>query len=153
MSETSLIDPLNDPNASIVKPHKKRVGAPNGNRNALRHGYYAKNLGIDPPAQLDEREMRNLLGEVAMLKDYMYILYHRNLESHDSIVLTETLRALAMAGMSLSRLLLVHQQIRVYAPASNSTLKDLLHDMDSAAARAGRISSSLNRSLDDDDDL
>ena len=65
MSNPPITDPLTDPNASIVKPLKRR-GAPNGNKNALRHGFYAKNLGLSSPSKLDEFEMRNLMGEAAM---------------------------------------------------------------------------------------
>ncbi len=163
MSDSTLIDPANyappndlgergmkDPNSSITQP--KRRGAPNGNRNALRHGFYAKNLGMASPANFDEREMRNLLGEAAMLKDYMYILYTCNLEIRDSAVLAETLRALSLAGMALSRLLQVHNEIRITRPASASTIKDLLIDMDSAAGRANRLAASFNNSLNDEDE-
>ncbi len=62
MSNTPIIDPLTDSNASIVHPKKRRQGAPKGNKNALRHGFYAKNLGLSSPSKLDEFEMRNLMG-------------------------------------------------------------------------------------------
>ncbi len=152
MSDSTVIDPLTDPNASISQPKRSR-GAPNGNKNALRHGFYARQLGTVSPAKLDEFELRNLMGEVSMIKDYMHILYNKNLESTDPIVLTETLRALSLAGMAVSRLLLVHGQVRITSSGSNSTLKDLLADMDAAASRAGHISASVNRSHVDDDDL
>jgi len=99
--------------------------------------------------------MRNLLGEAAMLKDYMYILYNRNLETHDSIVLAETLRALSLASMALARLLQVHTDIRILRPNSNhdSTLKTLLNDMSSAATRANSLATSLHIPRDDDDNL
>lgn len=142
---------MSDPTISIIQP--KGRGAPNGNKNALRHGFYARNLGAVSPAKLDEFELRNLMGEVAMLKDYMHILYNKNLESTDPIVLTETLRALSLAGMALSRLLLVHNQVRITRSGSNSTLKDLLADMDDAASRANRLASSTNRALIEDDEL
>ncbi len=156
MSDTPVIDPLKDPNVSIVHPSnreaKRRRGAPNGNKNAFRHGFYAKNLGMSSPAKLNEFELRNLLGEAAMLKDYMYILYNKNLESRDSVVLAETLRALSLAGMALSRLLLVHSQIHITRSGSNTYLKDLFADMDAAASRANRLASSLSIPLDDDED-
>jgi len=65
MTEAPLIDPLKDPNAELLNP-KRRKGAPKGNKNALRHGFYAKNLGLSSPSKLDEFEMRNLMGEAAM---------------------------------------------------------------------------------------
>lgn len=159
MSDIPAIDPLNDPNASIVHPShreakaaKRRKGAPNGNKNALRHGFYARELGVVSPAKLDEYELRNLMGEVSMLKDYMHILYTKNLDSSDPIVLTETLRALSLAGMAVSRLLLVHCQVRISRSGSNTYLKDLFADMDAAASRANRLSSSISHSMDEEDD-
>jgi len=142
---------MSDPNVSIIQP--KGRGAPNGNKNAMRHGFYAKNLGLTSPSKLDEFELRNLMGEVAMLKDYMHILYTKNLASDDPIVLTETLRALSLAGMAVSRLLLVHCQVRITRSGSASSLNDLLADMGDAASRANRLSSSVSSSLVDGDDL
>ena len=47
----------------IITP-KKKPGAPIGNKNAFRHGFYAKNLGLAPPKKLAEHEMRNLLADM-----------------------------------------------------------------------------------------
>jgi len=149
MTEAPLIDPLKDPNAELLNP-KRRKGAPKGNKNALRHGFYAKNLGLSSPSKLDEFEMRNLMGEAAMLKDYMYILYTCNLEVRDSAILAETLRALSLAGMALSRLLQVHCDVRISRQEPGSNFKDFLNDMGSAATRANRLATSLNIPLDDE---
>ena len=151
MSDIPSINPLTDPSASISNP-KRRKGAPKGNKNALRHGFYAKNLGLSSPSKLDEFEMRNLMGEAAMLKDYMYILYTCNLEVRDSTILAETLRALSLAGMALSRLLQVHCDVHISRQESGSNFKDFLNDMGSAASRANRLATSLNIPLNDDED-
>jgi len=144
----------NNSSVTIIKAKGKPGGQP-GNKNALKHGFYARNLGMSSPSRLDEFELRNLLGEAAMLKDYMYILYNRNLETHDSIVLAETLRALSLASMALARLLQVHTDIRILRPGSNNdpTLKSLLDDMSSATTRANSLATSLHIPRDDDDDL
>ena len=144
----------NNSNVTIINAKGKPGGQP-GNKNALKHGFYARNLGMSSPSKLNEYEMRNLLGEAAMLKDYMYILYNRNLETHDSIVLAETLRALSLASMALARLLQVHTDIRILRPGSNNdpTLKSLLDDMSSATTRANSLATSLHIPRDDDDDL
>jgi len=149
MSETPLIDPLKDPNAKLINP-KRRKGAPKGNKNALRHGFYAKNLGLSSPSKLDEFEMRNLMGEAAMLKDYMYTLYTCNLEVRDSAILAETLRALSLAGMALARLLQVHSDVHITRSEPGSNFKDFLNDMGSAASRANRLATSLKIPLDDE---
>ena len=70
----------------IIRAKGKKGGQP-GNRNAFKHGYYARNLGLVSPTKLPEKELRNLLGEAAMLKDYMYFLYNSSIESHDSVAI------------------------------------------------------------------
>ncbi len=113
-----------DPNIQILP---KRGGQP-GNINALRHGYYAKNLGVASPTTLDEFEIRNLAGEAAMLKDYMFKLYNCNIESTDSATLAETLRALSLAGMALARILHVHTRIRP-SRETGSSLSDAIDEL------------------------
>ncbi len=85
-----------------------------------------------------------------MLKDYMYILYNRNIEDHDSVVLADTLRALSLAGMALARLLQVHKHIRFATSSDDSSLSDLLSEMNVATSRAYRLTSS--RPDDDETD-
>jgi len=127
---------------------KKKPGGQPGNSNALRHGFYARNLGSFSPRLYPEAEMRNLLGEAAMLKDYMYFLYNCNVESTNSAVLAETLRALALAGMSLARLLQVHKHIRMYQDSpQESSLDDLLASLKSSTTRANKF-----RTHTDDED-
>lgn len=154
MSDTPLIEPLKGKNVQIIQAKGKPGGQP-GNKNALKHGFYARNLGVSSPSKLNEYELRNLLGEAAMLKDYMYILYNRNLEVRDSTVLADTLRALSLASMALARLLQVHADIRIVRSPSNSdtSLQTLLDDMGSAATRANSLATSLHIPRDDDDDL
>ncbi len=82
----------------------------------------------------------------------MYILYTCNLQSRDSAVLAETLRALSLAGMALARLLQVHTDIRIIRSEPGSHFKDFLNDMGSAATRANRLAASLNIPLEDDED-
>jgi|GEM_PF-1354444 len=94
------------------KPHRRRGGQP-GNQNALRHGLYAKNLGQISPFEYDEADMRNLLGEVAMLKDIMYQLYTRAEGCEDTDQLNNLLRGLSIAGISISRLLQIHSRVAI----------------------------------------
>lgn len=142
---------LNPDSLAAPSEVKRSKGGQPGNRNAFKHGFYARNLGLVSPSKLPEKELRNLLGEAAMLKDYMYILYNCNIESHDSAVLAETLRGLALAGMALSRLLQVHNQVRVHA-SSNSSLPTFLAEVRQAGARANRIAASIS-GPDEEDDL
>ena len=126
---TPALVPIDPSTQSPEPPKKKKRGAPFGNQNAFRHGFYARNLGTTSPQEFDERELRNLMGEVAMLKDFMFNIYTTNLESTDGRVLTQSLRALSLAGVALSRLLLTHDRVRPCSGAT-PTLDDLLHTLD-----------------------
>ena len=130
MSEPTLvpIDPSTQDPAPLDQSARKRGGQPN-NTNALRHGFYARDLGIVSPQDFDEHELRNLLGEVAMLKDFMYFIYRENKDSTDSRTLTQSLRALSLAGVSMSRLLLTYDRVRLRSGKS-STLYELLDTLD-----------------------
>ena len=115
---------------TIIESPRKPGGQP-GNTNALRHGFYAKNLGFDGPKTIDEYEMRNLLGEAAMLKDFMFKLYTAGIEAPDSSQIADPLRALSLASMALSRLLDVHFRIKMTVPdnsieAQNARIQNVI---------------------------
>jgi hypothetical protein len=74
-----------------------------------------------------------------MLKDFMFNLYTTNIQCTDGAVLAETLRALSMAGMALSRILEIHCRIRV----TDS------HRYDAAEAQLRATMKSLNAAVDD----
>lgn len=75
--------------------------------------------------------MRNLLGQVAMLK-----VYTASFDSTDPIVLTETLRALSMA---IARALIVYTQVRIPCTDPPEPLQNILSSLNAAAAQTGRL--------------
>lgn len=103
---------------TIIESPRKPGGQP-GNTNALRHGCYARNLGFDGPKSIDEYEMRNLLGEAAMLKDFMFKLYNAGIGCTDHAQIAETARALYLTSMALSRILDIHLRIKLNLPDSS----------------------------------
>lgn len=144
MSENPLLIP-EEPGENNHSPQEKDLprqkrGAPLGNQNAFRHGFYAKNLGLISPKQYSESEMRNLLGEAAMLKDFMFKLYNANFESTDNNTIIETIRALSLAGMALSRILQVHAHIHVWSgDDDDKPLKDILSSLDETTKRISHL--------------
>ena len=44
------------------------AGAPEGNRNALKHGYYARGLRPEEMEELDSYKVRGLLGELVIAR-------------------------------------------------------------------------------------
>ena len=87
-----------------------------------------------------------------MLKDYMYLLYRKNIDTTDPEILANTLRALSLGGMALARLLMVHSRIRLFRPIRTQALDNLLSDLKSSAKRANNLASSLGVAEDEDDD-
>jgi hypothetical protein len=84
-------------------------------------------------------EMRNLFGEAAMLKDFMYKVYTNNIDSTDSTVLLESLRALSLAGMAVARVLQVHMSIRSWGSNNDESLDDILTSLDKTTERLSHL--------------
>jgi hypothetical protein len=129
-------------NPNIIIP--RHPGGQPGNTNALRHGFYARHLGDPSAPALTQIEMNNLLGEAAMLKDYMYKLYMSNIEVDDCILLADTLHALSLAGMALARVLDVNQRIQIWVPKHQEKRIDAMEDrLRSTVAALSETSRSL----------
>ncbi len=74
-----------------------------------------------------------------MLKDYMYKLYTTNAESTDSTTIIESLRALALAGVAIARVLQAHNDLRLYGNKTDSSLGQLLSSLDAASDQAASL--------------
>jgi uncharacterized protein YjcR len=85
-------------------PPKNKGGAPRGNRNALKHGFYARKFKQEEVKDLDRRSPE-LDDEIKLLRVYM----RRVAEQADSFTSLdqgmEFLRALSLATYTISRLL------------------------------------------------
>jgi uncharacterized protein YjcR len=102
ISARDLDNPDNaDPQPS---PPKNKGGAPRGNRNALKHGFYARKFNKEEIKDLDRR-CPELDDEIKLLRVYM----RRVAEQADSFTSLdqglEFLRALSLATYTISRLL------------------------------------------------
>jgi len=89
-----------------TNPPKRRRGAPPGNSNALKHGFYARHYRKSDIADLDSRpSSAGLQDEINLLRVYI----RRVVElSHDAASLPEAvslLRVLSLAATSLTRLI------------------------------------------------
>ena len=56
------------PRKGKSKPTGKRPGAQAGNKNALRHGFYAKGFTADESKRLDKEKADDVLSEIALLR-------------------------------------------------------------------------------------
>jgi len=131
MPENIPSDKLLAPAAPPQQTQKRPRGGQPGNTNALRHGAYAHDLDRLPLQQLREIEMRGIFTQAARLKDLMQKIYTENIDSTDPAVMLSSLRALSLAGASLSHYVQRYARLRQAAPSAGS-LADLLSSLDAA---------------------
>ena len=121
-------------------PPKKR-GAPLGNKNALKHGFYARQYKPVDQQDLDSLPSFSLTDEI----DLVRVNIRRLLDSGQTVsTFSETLdlvRALTLATANLTRLMRTHNELRHLntdyhrpAPAEKSELSQRLEELKKALA-------------------
>jgi hypothetical protein len=108
--------------------HRHR-GAQPYNTNALNHGGYTRSRSQEPPTPISEAQMGCLRAEIVRLKNYMSDLYNKNIDSNDSAVIAETLHALSLAALALSRALAEQNHFRVLEPDAPHNPEEYLRSM------------------------
>ena len=96
------------------KPHR---GAPRGNQNALKHGFYARHFDKTDLADLKVASFDGLNAEITLLRVFMRRLIERYQSSDDLSTALAVVRALSIASFSLARL--VHLQYSMAPSASD----------------------------------
>ena len=87
-------------------PSPRRRGAPPGNLNALKHGFYARNRKPVGGKDLVAAEFFGLEEEIAMLRAFIRQVYATGIETNTFSESRALLRVLCLASGSLNRLLL-----------------------------------------------
>ena len=104
----SLFDPGGQMNATPSQLTRRRGGQP-GNRNALRHGFYARSLaGLAPlqgPPEGTAGNPNSVINEIAMLRLAVRETAARASGSQPPQVELELLRAVSIAAAALNRLI------------------------------------------------
>jgi hypothetical protein len=91
-------------NPSSEKPKRKR-GAPPGNKNAPKHGFYAQkdmHSGIDV---LDGEASTGLLDEINLIRDYMLFVLSFAYDVNSLAEALDCLRTFSLAASSLTRMI------------------------------------------------
>ena len=97
-------------NSSSEKPKRKR-GAPPGNKNALKHGFYAQKdmqTGIDG---LDGEASTGILDEINLIRDYMLFVLGFAYEVNSLAEALDCLRTFSLAASSLTRMIKVQKLV------------------------------------------
>jgi hypothetical protein len=92
----------------------RRRGAPTGNRNALKHGYYSRTFHRKEVTELSTSEFTGLAEEIGVIRLLTKrILKQAQAEDLDLFENLEILRALALAVTCINRL--VRTQVMLYS--------------------------------------
>ncbi len=92
----------------ITKKAKRKVGAPRGNTNALKHGFYSAALKKQGPIGVPRAVVMDFRGEVVVIKDLIFRLYKQGFSSEDPNLTVSCLRAISWASIALCRLVQTH---------------------------------------------
>ncbi len=98
------------PNSSLTS-HPRRRGAPLGNTNALKHGFYARRLKYRNLSSAASIDLKSLVDEIALIRVFTRKLVESCHPSADLSELTGILRILCLASSTITRILRVHYLI------------------------------------------
>ena len=84
---------------------RNRGGAPKGNLNALKHGFYTSRFNRDELRSLDDNVLKGINDEIAMLRLIIrrHVTYTNEIQDFDKY--NQALRTLCLACTSLNRFL------------------------------------------------
>ncbi len=88
-----------------------RRGAPIGNFNGFKHGFYSTRTKKRAPSTDDATILKSLADEIALIRLFTQRLVESCQPSADHSQLTETLRILCLASTTITRILRVHYLI------------------------------------------
>ncbi len=124
---------LSLPETTLPSTEKRRRGAPIGNTNALKHGFYSRSFRDIDLHDLDKIHFSGLQDEITMLRVYI----RRVTEMSDLVVTfadaVALLRVLSLASISLTRLLatqsLIHDKSGQDDPDTSAAAAGLAEDL------------------------
>jgi hypothetical protein len=84
--------------------NNRRRGAPSGNLNALKHGFYTRRLKKRDLTGVDATDVSGLVEEIALIRVFTRRLVESCLPDADSYELADILRILCLASSTITRL-------------------------------------------------
>jgi hypothetical protein len=96
----------------------KKRGAPRGNTNALKHGYYSKVLQEQGPDGVSRSVVMDFRGEIVVIKDLIFRLYKQGFTSKDAEETASCLRAISWASLALCRLVQTQDEFTPLKPVN-----------------------------------
>jgi hypothetical protein len=114
-ASTAAVQPIPAPaevphTANPEKTQKRRKGGQPGNLNAFKHGLYLEGSRVRNTTPLERAVLFDINHIITSIKSFIDFTYQNGLKSKDLAEINETMRSLSLAGMSLTRLISIHDQ-------------------------------------------
>lgn len=109
----------------------RRRGAPPGNTNAVKSGYYSKRFKKSERDALESKDFTGLDDEIALLRLFIHRVISESLSLDDPLYHLEVLRVISLASSSLSRLIRTHTLL--FETSAADRLVEQLDEATSAA--------------------
>lgn len=106
-----------------MTPSPRRRGAQPGNRNNLRHGFYARHLRRSESSDLASSDFKGLSDEISLIRVFIRRMVALVEATDDPFEFLYIVRTLCMASDTLTRLIRSHQALN----AGNSGPLDVLN--------------------------
>ena len=81
----------------------RRPGAPSGNHNALKHGFYTRRIKKRDLTGVESTDVSSLVEEIALIRVFTRRLIETIHPDSDTYELSEVLRALCLASSTITR--------------------------------------------------
>lgn len=106
---------------------KRRRGAPLGNSNALRHGFYSRQFKRFVQRDLDGHEFEGLTDEITMLRVVLRQIFEDVSLAKDPLSRLEAFRVVSLGCSSLSRLVRTQHIISPEGSDLDAALSEAIH--------------------------
>ncbi len=103
----------------------RRRGAPAGNTNAVKSGFYSKRFKKSERDALETKDFKGLTDEIALLRLFIHRVISESLSLDDPFYHLEVLRVISLASSSLSRLVRIHTLL--FESSAADRLEELLN--------------------------
>jgi hypothetical protein len=94
-----------DPSNAENQIEKKKRGAPYGNKNAYKHGFYARHYTPQEVSDFEEMEPLDVRNEIELIRALMRRVLESSQTSNTHGENLDTLRAICMGNLTLTRLI------------------------------------------------
>jgi hypothetical protein len=112
-----------------AKP-KRKPGAPKGNKNALKHGFYSRQFTKDEGERLEQQDSTDVLAEINLLRVYVdRLAKYTTIDEKPNDDDLKALNTLSIITQSISTLVRTHYLVRGKSGAITDSIMQALEEL------------------------